>query len=170
MLFRSTLAHHVAERVPGLAAAGLESHPRDGSPIPVTAYDGQTFPFADDAFDAVLFADVLHHDTDPVGLLREAGRVAKSLVLVKDHSPRPSLRGRLALDHTRISLMDWLANKPYGIPCLYDYPTPAGWRDRFDAAGLELLDEQAAMQLYPRPHRWFFTPSLQYFAVTRPGG
>ena len=162
-----TLAHTLAQQDDRLTVHGLERRPRGGEPIPVTAYDGGAFPFADDAFDAVLLADVLHHDPDPVAVLREAARVARRRVIVKDHSPRPGALGR-ALDSPRISLMDWLANAPYGVKCLYDYPEPAGWRARFDAAGLRLLHEDTDLELYPRPHRWFFTRGLQYLAVCEP--
>ena len=162
-----TLAHTLAQQDPTLRVAGLERAPRGGEPIPVTAYDGGAFPFDDDAVDAVLLADVLHHDPDPVAVLREAARVAAKIVVVKDHSPRPGAAGRL-LDTPRIGLMDWLANAPYGVKCLYDYPEAAGWRRRFDDAGLRLLEEDTALQLYPRPHRWVFTPGLQYLAVCAP--
>lgn len=155
------LAASLAAAVPGLHAEGAETHPRGGEPVPVTAYDGRSLPFPDAAFHVVTVADVLHHDPDPVAVLRECARVAARLVVVKDHHPG----GRLPLAHARICLMDWAANTGYGVKCLYDYPAAAGWRARFAAAGLCVQEELTSLQLYPRPHRWVFTPGLQYLAV-----
>ncbi len=163
------LAASLAAAIPGLHAEGAETHPRGGEPIPVTPYDGRRLPFADDAFDVLTVADVLHHDPDPVAVLRECARVARRAVIVKDHHPG----GRLPLAHARICLMDFAANTGYGVKCLYDYPTAEGWRTRFEAAGFHLAHETTSLQLYPRPYRWVFTPGLQYLAVGEvdtPGG
>ena len=92
-------------------------------------------------------------------LLGEAARVSKRLVLVKDHK----VDGPFA--QTRIALMDWAANSPYGVPCLYRYPTLTGWREQQDRLGLTRVGESQAMPLYPAPYRWVFTPRLQYLAA-----
>src|SRR5262249_4500772 len=80
---------------------GLESVKRGGELIPVTAYSGAQMPFPDHSFDAVILADVLHHDQDQEKLLREAARVSRNLVIIKDH-----IRDGL-LAQQRISLLDW---------------------------------------------------------------
>ena len=46
--------------------------------------NGKSLPFEDGAYDVVILADVLHHDPDPVALMKECGRVAKRFVIVKD--------------------------------------------------------------------------------------
>jgi hypothetical protein len=66
-------------------------------------------------------------------------------------------------------LMDWAANAPHGVKCLYDYPTAAGWRQRFADAGLTVVEERTAMPLYPAPYRFVFTKGLQYLAVLKKG-
>ena len=53
--------------------------------IPTMRYDGDRLPFADDSFDCVLLVDVLHHAEDAEAVLREAARVARQSVIVKDH-------------------------------------------------------------------------------------
>ena len=55
---------------------GLESVPRDGAMIPITAYEGDTIPFEDNQFDVVMLADVLHHEPEPDRLIAECKRVA----------------------------------------------------------------------------------------------
>ena len=140
---------------------GLERVKRGGEAIPVDAYDGVTIPHADRSFDAVLLADVLHHEADPHRLIDECVRVSRRLLIVKDHQ----VKGPLA--RQRISLMDWAANAPYGVPCLYRYNTPAEWDQWRERHSLHAEEELRAMRLYPFPYSWFFTPRLQYMGVFR---
>lgn len=144
---------------PGVTAAGLERAPRGGEPIDVIAYDGGPMPLGDDAADVVLIADVLHHEADPHALAAECVRVARRRLIVKDHQ----VRGVLA--QQRISLIDWAANAPYGVPCLYRYNTPAQWRDFRTRHGLELIEEHDGMRIYPPLVNLMFGGSLHYLAV-----
>lgn len=146
----------------GLRAEGLERHPRGDEPIPVTGYDGGRFPFDDDAFEVVTIADVLHHEPEPDALLAECGRVARRLVIVKDHQ----IKGVLA--KPRISLIDWAANAPYGVKCLFRYNTPAQWTETHRRQGFSVVDEIGSMPLYPPVVNLLFGRSLQYMAVLAP--
>jgi len=156
------LGRALMDAVPGLEVVGLERAVRENAAIKVQPYDGVTIPFVDDTFDVVIIADVVHHDPEPLRVLRECRRVAKRLVILKDHKvDGPAV----TLPYRRICLMDWAANVQYGIPCLYDYPTRAGWHDRFTQIAAPIVHEHQRLQLYPPPYRWFFTPALQYVAV-----
>lgn len=143
-------------------ATGLESAVRGGEPFEVVAYSGGKFPFADKTFDVVMIADVLHHELHENQLLRECARVSRSVVIVKDHA-----REGFAAQW-RISLMDWAANRPYGIPCLYRYHSLSEWRELVRAGGLELVSEIHPMTLYPIFWQQLFGGRLQYLAVLRP--
>lgn len=147
----------------GTTVRGVERVKRGGEAIDVEAYDGIKLPYEDNHVDVTILADVLHHDEQPDRLLAEAARVSRRMVIVKDHK----VDGPLA--QSRISLMDWAANSPYGVPCLYRYPTLAGWHEQQDRLGLTRVGETRAMPLYPAPYAWFFTPRLQYLAVLAPG-
>ena len=159
-LAAAVLAHPSCGR--GAHATGLESAVRGGEPIDVIAYRGGTFPFGNGTFDVVTIADVLHHERDELELLRECARVSRSVVIVKDHARE----GILA--QWRIGLMDWAANRPYGIPCLYRYHSVQQWRELFNQCGLDLINEVHPMQLYPRFWQQLFGGRLQYLAVLRP--
>lgn len=143
----------------GVVVEGLERAVRGGEPITVHAYDGVSMPFPDNAFDAVIVADVLHHEPDPDRLLRECARVARRLVIVKDHK----VEGPLA--QQRISLMDWAANAPYGVPCLYRYNSPRQWSDLPERLGLRVEREWRTMELYPPGWNAVFGNRLQYMAL-----
>jgi SAM-dependent methyltransferase len=154
------LAARLAERS-GVTAEGLEIQPRAECLIPVTAYDGVTFPFGNDAFDAVLLADILHHEHDPARVVREAARVARKRVIIKDHK----IDGPLAWP--RISFIDWAANAGYDVPCLYQYYTGEEWSELFRSCGLAEERVIASIDLYPTGLNLLFGKRLQYLAVLK---
>jgi SAM-dependent methyltransferase len=142
-----------------VAVEGLERVKRGGEKIPVAEYDGRTIPFADGAYHAVILADVLHHEPDPDRLLAECARVASRVVLLKDHARN----GLLA--QQRISLIDWAANAPYGVPCLYRYNSVDEWRAVAARHGLRTAGERTSINLYPPVVNALVGRSLQYFAA-----
>ena len=150
-----------ANAAKGVIVDGLEKHPRGGEPIRVIAYPGETFPLANDSYDVVIVADVLHHEQEPEKLLREAVRVSRRLVIIKDHQ----VNGPFA--QARISLIDWAANAPYGVPCLYRYNTPAQWTETIQRYRLEPVRRCDSMNLYPSGVNLLFGRKLQFLVVGR---
>ena len=71
---------------PDLRITGTDLIVRPQTHVPVTPFDGKTLPYEDDSVDVVMFVDVLHHTDDPKILLREARRVARRAVVLKDHT------------------------------------------------------------------------------------
>jgi SAM-dependent methyltransferase len=138
---------------------GLERAPRPDALVPVTAYDGGRIPFPDHSFDVVILADVLHHEEEPERLLAECIRVARRLLVIKDH------KADTRFQHLRVSFMDWAANAPYAVPCLYRYNSGAAWRAQLRRLGHPVLLELDAIDLYPRGVNLVFGRRLQYMAV-----
>lgn len=156
------LGHRILNRggcPDGVIVEGVEKFKRGGEPIDVTPYDGERMPFEDDSFDVVILADVLHHEEDELVLLRDARRVARRLVIIKDHKPD----GFLA--QPRICFLDWAANNPYGVSCLYRYHTRPEWAEIYDEVGLQVVAEEVTIDLYPPLFNEVFGKRLQYFAV-----
>jgi len=141
----------------GIEYKGVEKNPRGGEPIDVTGYDGNILPFEDDSFDIVVIADVLHHDLAPAKLLNEAARVSRKFVIVKDHK----IDGFLA--QYRVSFLDWVANEPYGVECLYEYPNHLKWRSMLEDVSLNIVHEETSIDLYPPVFNAVFGKRLQYF-------
>jgi SAM-dependent methyltransferase len=81
---------------------------------------GAALPWDDGAFDVVTLVDTLHHSTDAEGLLREALRVGRR-VLVKDHFEY----GRAS--PTLLQVLDYLGNHAYGVPIPGRYFTRASF-------------------------------------------
>ena len=86
-----------------LKYTGIEKFQRGGEPIEVIEYDGNKLPMKADSFDVVILADVLHHEENPLQLLREAQRVSKKRVIIKDH------KKDTIFDQLRISFLDLVA-------------------------------------------------------------
>ncbi|MEM9169592.1 MAG: methyltransferase domain-containing protein [Pseudomonadota bacterium] len=93
-----------------------------------TLYDGTTLPFAADAFDAALLLTTLHHTHDPLGVLREAARVAPRVLVVEDVY-------RSAFQRRLTKIADAVTNLEFrGHP--HNNKDDAGWRAAFNDLGL----------------------------------
>lgn len=155
------LARALAESYPTIRCRGLEMLARTDCTIEVVLFDGRRMPLRDQSVDVAILADVLHHAEDPLGLLQETARVARRVVVVKDHIRQ----GFLAL--LRLSLLDWAANNPYGIRCKYRYYSIEEWHDLFDRVGLQPAVECRSLDLYPIFVNLIFGRQLQYLAVLK---
>ncbi len=152
-----TLGDLIARRSP-LRIEGLEVSVRPDTAIPIRAFDGRRLPLADGAVDAVLLVDVLHHTDDPALLLAEARRVARRAVVVKDHRlSRP-------LAATMLRFMDWVGNRPHGVPLPGRYLTEVQWRDTWRRHGLNVDHYRTHLGLYPPVTRWLFESGLHFLA------
>ena len=152
------LARVMLDRAPSLEIRGLDPLVRPDALIPVEAFDGVRIPRSDRSVDFVMFVDVLHHTEDPAVLLREAARVARRGVLLKDH-----LRDGLLAGPT-LRLMDWIGNARHGVVLPYNYWRHAQWHDAFRDCGLTVTFWKRQLNLYPRVLNAFFGRSLHFVA------
>jgi SAM-dependent methyltransferase len=152
------IAKLIMELRPDVALQGIDVLVRPQTHIPVGPFNGKVIPHRDDSFDAVTFVDVLHHTNDPMVLLREAARVARQAVIIKDHY----LDGPLAGPTLR--LMDWVANARYGVVLPYNYWPAQRWADAFAALGLTLAVNETRIGLYPWLANWVFGRGLHFVA------
>ncbi len=152
----------IGQRRPDVAITGLDLIVRPETQIPVTAFDGTHIPFGNDSFDIVMFVDVLHHTHDPETLLREARRVARRAVVLKDHTRDGVLAG------PTLRFMDWVGNAPHGIPLPYNYWPERRWRQAFKRIGLSPAIWLDRLGLYPVPASWWFDRSLHFIARLDP--
>ena len=106
-----TIGNLLAERGSEVSIEGVEFAPRPQCRIPCRPFDGAVLPFADGSFDVCLFVDVLHHTDDPTILLREARRMTRRFVLIKDHLSENGF------DFKTLQFMDWVGNRLMACVC-----------------------------------------------------
>jgi len=152
------IAWLLQQRRPDVTVRGVDVLVRERTHVPVEQFDGRTLPFADGAFDAVTFVDVLHHCEWPVELLGEARRVARRAVIVKDHA----LRGFGARQTLRF--MDGIGNRRYGVVLPYNYLRPDQWADAFARLDLTVGHIEERLGLYPWPFSLAFDRRLHFIA------
>lgn len=128
------LAAALKEKVPA-EFIGCDVHVSGETQIPVVKYDGEVLPFEDNSFDCVMMIDVLHHDLNPEGVVKEACRVSRRYVLIKDHYYNHGL------DFFGLKVMDYIGNAPYGIRLPYNYLNDGQWRAIFRNLDLQIVHE-----------------------------
>lgn len=139
-----------------LSVRGIDGRVREGTKIPVEYFDGQRIPHGNASFDVVMFVDVLHHAEDPCGLLKEALRVSRKVMLIKDHIQKGFLAG------PTLRFMDRVGNLRHGVSCRYDYWPRQRWSRTFESLGVKVIKWREHLGLYPWPGRWVFDRSLHF--------
>ena len=153
------LAEAIHRRRQDVRFVGIDVLARPDARIPVTVFDGATLPFQNDSFDVVLFADVLHHSADAEGLLRDARRVSRQAVIIKDHCAD----GFLAWPTLRF--MDRVGNARFGVALPHLYLKWDEWQRMFVRLGMAVSTLRRRLRLYPAPLSWVFERSLHFVAV-----
>ena len=144
---------------PDLRIEGIDVLVRPDAHLPVKPFDGERIPLPDAGVDVVTFVDVLHHTADPMVLLREAGRVARSLVVIKDHTAD----GFLA--RSTLRFMDYVGNAHHGVALPYNYWTRRQWDEAFGKLGWEPRTDQRQLALYPPAANWVFGRGLHFISA-----
>ena len=144
---------------PQLTILGLEVEARPEAELPVTLFDGRTLPLGDRSVDYSLFVDVLHHTTDAERLLREARRVSRRGVLIKDHLAASSTARAL------LTFMDLVGN-PASVAQPRCYLSEPGWRALWARVGLAPARQLVRrLDLYRRPLTYLFDRRLHFVAL-----
>jgi SAM-dependent methyltransferase len=144
--------------------AGVDVVIRKKTFIEVSAYDGKNVPFPDRSFDAVTLVDVLHHCEDPQRTLHEAVRVARKMVVIKDHLAFGQVTRRL------LHLMDLVGNAKDGIPSPGTYFELRDWVQMIDRAGARMARVDWPLKTHDLPWSLAGWPVLQFTAKLVPVG
>ena len=157
----------VASRIlasrPDVELEGIDVLLRPDVRIPVRPFDGLSIPHPDRSFDAVLLVDVVHHAEEPETLLREAARVCRRAVLLKDHT----CDGFLA--EPTLRFMDRVGNARHGVDIPGNYWSGARWRETLPRLGFTVEAWTSQVPIYPPWASWWFGRSLHFTARLVPG-
>lgn len=152
------LAVLIMQKRPDVTIEGIDVLVRPNTAIPVHAFDGARIQFADNAFDAAIVVDVLHHTDDPEAVLAEIARIAP-MVIIKDH-----LRDGIAANST-LRFMDWVGNAAHGVRLPYNYLSHKEWTSIWRTLDLVVSRFATRLSLYPRPFSWLFDRGLHFVTV-----
>jgi SAM-dependent methyltransferase len=152
------LAQLICQHRPDIILSGIDALVRDRTYIPVDKFDGKVIPYEDASFDGVLFVDVLHHTQDPMILLREALRVARRAILIKDHTLEGLFAGPI------LRFMDDVGNARHDVSLPHNYWPRRRWFEAFDSLGLHVGIWTPKLGIYPWPAAWLFDRSLHFVA------
>lgn len=149
--------HLIQQSRPDITIEGIDVLVRPNPSLRVKAFNGSIIPYPDTSFDVAMFIDVLHHTTDPLLLLKEAGRVARTII-IKDH-----LREGF-LSNATLRFMDWFGNAHHGVALPYNYWSRNQWHAAFGALRLTASEMNSSLGLYPPPASWLFERKLHFLA------
>jgi SAM-dependent methyltransferase len=152
------IAKLIGQERPDLAIEGIDVLVRPHTHIPVRPFDGRRIDSPDNSYDAVLFVDVLHHTDDPTVLIREAARVARRCIILKDHTRNGFLAG------ATLAFMDWVGNAHHGVALPYNYWPRKRWLETAAELGLTIEQWVDRLKLYPWWGRWLFERKLHFVA------
>ncbi|MEA2090618.1 MAG: class I SAM-dependent methyltransferase [Thermoproteota archaeon] len=126
------LAYRI-EKETGKHFIGVDVHPQSRAFIPIVKCDGARLPFENNSFDCVIIIDVLHHDSNPNNIIKEAKRVTKKYILIKDHYWKNKFDLKL------LKTFDYISNFPYGISLPYNYIQTERWNKLFEQNNLKVV-------------------------------
>lgn len=156
-----SLSRGLASRDPSLSLVGLDviDFGVREKEIRVQTYDGKKIPYKNKRFDVVISYHVLHHTTDPFGLLNECLRVCDETLLLVE----PVYRFRAEI--LGMSFMDWIFNiwKDRTIAMTYAYKTKKQWVQAVEKQGWSVA-KTIDVELLPK---WFPTGRSYLFVCTK---
>ncbi|MCC6696900.1 MAG: class I SAM-dependent methyltransferase [Candidatus Hydrogenedentes bacterium] len=141
-----------------LRIEGVDVLVRGAAEIPVKHFDGCVLPYDDKSFDVAMFVDVLHHVDDPLRLLKEARRVARHWIVVKDHTVGS------ALSAPTLRLMDTVGNARFGVRLPFNFWTSEQWQDAWQQIDATIDYITSRLDIYPWPLSLVFDRDLHFVA------
>jgi SAM-dependent methyltransferase len=148
------LARSLLDKRPDLRIEGVDVLVRERVWLPITAFDGRNLPYREACFDGVMLIDVLHHTRDPLALLREAIRVSRHWLIVKDHVLQGPAAG------LRLRFMDYIGNARHAVALPYNYLSGEKWNELRRELDLKVVAEVTELGVYPWPFDYVFGAGL----------
>jgi ubiquinone/menaquinone biosynthesis C-methylase UbiE len=153
------LAYAIQQNVQAVIAFGAEVKERERCAIPYFLFSGERIPLKDNSVDVCLFIDVLHHTDNIEKMIREAARVTRHYVIIKDHLCENKYQYYL------LKLMDWVGNKPHQVVIPYNYYSKKQWQQDISKQNLKILFWTTDIPLYSLPLNIIFGKNLHCLII-----
>lgn len=125
-------------------------------------FNGEEIPFGDHSQDICMFIDVLHHTSNLEVLLKEAFRVSRKYILIKDHIYITKL------DYLTLKFMDWFGNHYLDVPLVYNFKNKELWNHLFALHNLKVVKFYDSLDgLYHPPFGYIFGRKLNFIALLK---
>lgn len=151
--------HKIMQNNPGISIKGIDVLKRQDCLIDCKVFDGIQIPMEDSSVDLCMFVDVLHHTHNIKEQLKEACRVTRKYILIKDHICEGFT------DYITLKFMDWIGNRPHGVNLIYNYINREQWNGHFLNIGLEKICWNENINLYSYPAKLLFDRRLHFIAL-----
>ena len=122
-----------------LELIGVDVYQAKNPQINVLLFDGQKLPFADNSFDLVFLIDMLHHTQNSETLFKEAFRVAKKSVLIKDHY----YQNKFELQVLKIA--DWFGNFLAKVHTPFYFKSKQEWENLLHSFNRKTLEWRSSI-------------------------
>ena len=152
------IASYIQNKRPDIIITGCDINLRTDSIIVINLCQQDSLPYKSGSFDGALLIDSLHHNKNPQLLLKEAKRVSKEFIIIKDHL----LQGRFS--GTILKYMDRIGNLRYNVPLPYTYWTEKKWLEVFNSLALKVTAFKRSLKLYPWPLTYAGDKSFHFIA------
>lgn len=156
-----TISKLSAEKKGNVHFSGIDVMARPICAIDFKLFDGYTIPHPDNAFDACMFIDVLHHLDHIKEIIAEAKRVASKYIIIKDHLYKNQF------DYDTLKFMDWVGNKPHSVEVIFNFKKEEFWKQLFEELGLEIVIFNKQIPLYPFPFNALFGRELHFVTLLK---
>jgi len=130
------LAHTISRSLPKIKFTGVDIIVQPETFIPIKKYDGKKLPFKNSSFDCVMIIDVLHHDKRIDEVIKEAKRVSKKHILIKDHYWDNKF------DFKVLKYADYMGNRAYGVELPYNFLKIEKWKSIFKENNLKIIEQE----------------------------
>jgi len=157
------LAQAILTLRPDLRFVGTDSRLRGQAPFPIYRAVGSALPHSESAIDAVLLVDVLHHTREPSNVIAEAARVARTCIVIKDHTRDTRTAGWI------LRFMDLVGNARHAVDLPFNYWSTREWEQAFLRHGLRIRTWIRDLPLYPWWAAWLFSGRVHCIIVLDPG-
>jgi ubiquinone/menaquinone biosynthesis C-methylase UbiE len=155
------IAKQLSILLPNLKIKCIDIDVRENSEIEVVKYDGLNIPFENETFDFSIIVDVLHHSKQPFSILKEALRVTKVGLIVKDHNCNSFIQKKI------MTVTDTLGNWHHDVPLVFNFLSRKCWLKLWQDLKLEEKSYETKLNIYTPFRGCIFASDMDFISLLK---